>query len=294
MTGGRNPKAIRTARRFAHGHPAAVPPGRRSRQDAGMDAASALRSMLARLPEPFTGEPLFDQLSDLVYFIKDAACRYVVVNQTLVARCGLRDKSQLIGRTASEVFRPPLGARFEAQDRAILKTGQPLVAQLELQQRPSRDVGWCLTTKLPLRAADGAVIGVVGVSQDLRLPDASTREFQNLLTAVTHAEANVEHAPSVQQLAGVAGMSRFQLDQRMRNVFGLTTGQWLLKLRLDRAQRLLSETDDPIVTVAARAGYADQSAFTRQFRRATGLSPRAYRDARSAFRLKPPARSEPG
>ena len=259
-----------------------------------MDAASALRSMLARLPEPFTGEPLFDQLSDLVYFIKDAACRYVIVNQTLVARCGLRDKSQLIGRTASEVFRPPLGARFEAQDRAILKTGQPLVAQLELQQRPSRDVGWCLTTKLPLRAADDAVIGLVGVSQDLRLPDASTREFRNVLTAVTHAEANVEHAPSVQQLAGVAGMSRFQLDQRMRNVFGLTTGQWLLKLRLDRAQRLLSETDDPIVTVAARAGYADQSAFTRQFRRATGLSPRAYRDARSAFRLKPPARSEPG
>jgi AraC-like DNA-binding protein len=245
-----------------------------------MDAIHSLRDFFAGLNEPFTGESLFDQLPDIVYFIKDSAGRYLVVNRTLVERCGLREKSQLIGRTASEVLRPPLGARFEAQDRQVVRTGRPLIAQLELHIYPSRDVGWCLTTKLPLLGKNGSPIGLVGVSQDLRLPDASAPEFQNVLAAVSFAEANLASPPGVQRLAQIASMSRFQLDRRMRRVFGLNTGQWLLKLRLDFAQRLLSESADPIASVAMRSGYADQSAFTRQFRQATGMSPKEYRKAR--------------
>ena len=253
-----------------------------------MNAARSLRDMLDRLREPFTGEALFDHLPDIVYFIKDARRRYVVVNRTLVERCGLRDKSQLIGRTAGEVLRPPLGALFEAQDGTVLRTGRPLVAQLELHLYPSRDVGWCLTTKLPLLAADGTAVGLVGVSQDLRLPDSSAKEFRNVLAAVSYAENHVATPPTVPRLAEIAGLSRFQLDRRMRRVFGLTTGQWLLKLRLDHARRMLSETDDPIAAVALSSGYSDQSAFTRQFRRATGLSPREYRKARSTNEGEPP------
>lgn len=236
--------------------------------------------LLRQLDEPFTGESLFDHLADIVYFIKNLAGQYVVVNRTLVERCGLRDKSQLIGRTPSEVLRAPLGARFEAQDRKVLRTGRPLVGQLELHIYPSRDVGWCLTNKLPLLASDGSAIGLVGVSQDLRLPDSSTEEFRNVLAAVSHAEQNLASPPTVGEMAGIAGMSRFQLDRRMRRVFGLATGQWLLRLRLDHARRLLIETADSIAAVAQQSGYTDQSAFTRQFREATGLTPREYRKAR--------------
>ena len=245
-----------------------------------MDPRLSAKALLGRLAEPFTGEVLFDHLPDIVYFIKNAACQYVVVNQTLVERCGLREKSELIGLTAGEAVPSSLGAQFEAQDRGVLRTGRPLIAQLELQLQRWREAGWCLTTKLPLLDAEGEIIGLVGVSQDLRLPDASTREFQHVLAAVTYAEAHLESPPTVPQVAKVAGMSRFQLDRRMRAVFGLPTGQWLVKVRLDRAQRMLRNTDDPIAHIALRAGYTDQSAFTRQFRRATGLSPRDFRMAR--------------
>lgn len=244
-----------------------------------MTSKHSIRDMLNQLAEPFTGELLFDHLPDIVYFIKDDAGRYVVVNQTLVERCGLRDKSQLIGRTPSQVLIAPLGARFEAQDRKVLQTGRPLLKQLELHIYPSRDVGWCLTSKLPLLKSDGSVSGLVGVSQDLRLPDSSAAEFQHVLAAVSYAEKNVSKSPTVDELATVAEMSRFQLDRRMRRVFGLTTGQWLLKLRIDCAERLLIESDDSIADIALLSGYSDQSAFTRQFRQATGLSPREYRNA---------------
>ncbi|MGB5630828.1 MAG: helix-turn-helix transcriptional regulator, partial [Woeseiaceae bacterium] len=66
--------------------------------------------------------------------------------------------------------------------------------------------------------------------------------------------------------------------------FGLTTGQWVLKTRISHASRVLVETDLPIADIALEAGYADQSAFTRQFRRSTGLSPSAYRRVRQSTR----------
>lgn len=240
----------------------------------------SLAEMLSQLDPPFTGEQLFDHLPDIVFFIKDTEGRYRVVNNTLVERCGAADKSELIGRTPVDVLRMPLGQSFEDQDRKVLATGQPLIGQLELHVYATRDVGWCLTSKLPLRSKQGEVIGLVGVSQDLRLPDFDTEEYQHLIKAIQHAESQLAQPPSVRQLAEIAEMSPYQLDRRMRRVFGLTTGQWLLKLRIDLAQQQLRTTEESIATIALASGYADQSAFTRQFRRATGMSPRDYRNAR--------------
>ena len=65
----------------------------------------------------------------------------------------------------------------------------------------------------------------------------------------------------------------------MQSIFGLTTGQWLLKTRIDRAQRLLSESNLGIAAIAVAVGYTDQSAFSRQFRTATSLTPNQFRSA---------------
>lgn len=240
--------------------------------------ASALFDLLRA---PFTAETLFDAMHDTVYFIKNTEGQYVVVNDTLVLRCGLNQKSQLIGRTAEEILRPPLGGRYTQQDQAILKSGKPLVGQLELHLYASRNVGWCLTNKYPLVGRNGRRVGVVGFSRDLGTHDDSSEDYQHLGSAVQFAQESLSEPVSVIQMAKVAGLSRFQLDRRMRIVFGLNTGQWLLKQRIDRACELLRTTDLPIAQVAAETGYSDQSAFTRQFGRASGISPSQYRKANS-------------
>ncbi|MFN3194097.1 MAG: helix-turn-helix domain-containing protein [Aureliella sp.] len=51
----------------------------------------------------------------------------------------------------------------------------------------------------------------------------------------------------------------------MQIAFGLTTGQWLLKSRIDLGRTQLQTTSEPIVNIAHNAGYSDQSAFSRQF-----------------------------
>lgn len=244
-----------------------------------IDRMTKVAHFLKQVVPPITGEELFDHLSDVVYFVKDARGAYLIVNNTLVVRCRATSKEDLLGRTPEEVLGSTLGEPFKDQDQAVLQSGIPLLSQLELHVHSNGDVGWCLTTKLPLLNSRRQIVGLMGVSQDLRLPNVETDEYRQMVTAIRFAEKNIATPPSIQEIAKHANMSAYQLDRRMQYVFGLTAGQWLIKIRIDTAQRLLRDTKQSIANIALDAGYADQSAFSRQFRKATGLTPRQYRNA---------------
>ena len=235
--------------------------------------------LFARLDRPFTGEALFDCLTDVVYFVKNERAEYVVVNRTLAERCGASEKRRLIGRTAEDLFPAPLGRSYREQDEATIRSGTAIVNQLELHLYPNGLAGWCLTNKLPLRGTDGRVIGLAGLSTDLHPPDEAADGFEPVAEAVRHARDHLDRRLTLGDLAAVAGLSAYQFDQRVRRLFRLTTGQLLLKLRMDSAAEQLRDTTAPAAHVALASGYSDQSAFARQFRRTTGLTPIQYREA---------------
>jgi AraC-like DNA-binding protein len=236
-----------------------------------------LQDTLQRLSPLFSGEFVFDCLSDIVFFIKDSRGRYLAVNQTLVQRCGLLDKSELLGKTPTDILGQHLATGYEAQDKAVIATGQAITKKLELHHYPNQKVGWCMTNKFPFLDDDGVVIGLVGVSQDLRLPNLSSTDYEHVAAAVSYAEEHIADAPTIDDLSAAASMSPYRLNKRLQRVFGLTAGQWMLKQRIDFARQQLSNPELSIATVAQNAGYADQSAFTRQFRLTTGVSPSAFR-----------------
>ncbi|MEM9701616.1 MAG: helix-turn-helix domain-containing protein, partial [Planctomycetota bacterium] len=163
------------------------------------------------------------------------------------------------------------------QDREVIRTKKPLIGQLERHYYASGQVGWCLTYKYPLISHAGEAIGLVGFSRDLARPNESSEDYRHVDEALRFARKNIAKPASVMEMARVAGLSRYQLDRRMRTAFGLSAGQWLLKQRIDLACQRLTESDEPISAIAIAAGYADQSAFSRQFRRTTGISPGQYR-----------------
>lgn len=221
-------------------------------------------------------EAIFDSLPDIVFFIKDADGRYLVANQTLVDRCRLPGKAAIAGKRPSDLFGPTLGRRYEEQDARVIARAAPLVGQLELHIYANRLVGWCVTSKYPLIGEDGGATGVVGISRDLKLADGKGQD-DGLEAVLDHVSRHLSDPPRIATLASIAGLSLFKLDRRIQRLTGLTTGQWVLKQRLDLASRQLQESSRPIAEVALNAGYADQSAFTRQFQKATGLSPSEFR-----------------
>jgi AraC-like DNA-binding protein len=228
-------------------------------------------------------EALFDRVPDVVYFVKDRAARYVVVNQTLVERCGRRHKAELVGRTASEVFPSPLGDRFFEQDRRVIASGVAINQSLELHLYPTRLEGWCLTDKLPLHDVDGRICGVAGISRDLQSPGLEARAFAEVAAALDHVRSNFAAELRVEDLASIADLSIYQLNRRLRAIFGITAFQFITKTRIDAASEMLRKKSGSIAEIANACGYFDQSAFTRVFRRAVGLTPRQYR-ARHQFR----------
>lgn len=82
------------------------------------------------------------------------------------------------------------------------------------------------------------------------------------------------------RLAELAGMSEFHFNRLFKRATGVPPSQYLIRLRLDAARRLLRETDRSVITVANDVGYSNPSHFARLFRKDTGLSPSDYRRQR--------------
>ena len=224
-------------------------------------------------------QALFDCLPDVVFFVKNRRSEYVVVNRTLVERCGRRDRRELIGRRADEVFPQALGRTYVAQDEQVLSTGNPILNQLELHFYPNGTRGWCLTNKLPLRGRDGAMIGLFGVSKDLQAANERSADFSQVAEAVRRIQTQYGEPLTVRELARQAGLSVYQFEQRIRRIFQITAGQLIQKVRMDAAVQRLRDSDASVAAVAMECGYSDQSAFTRQFRQTIGCSPTEYRAA---------------
>ena len=219
-------------------------------------------------------ESLFDALPDVVFFVKDAAGRYTHANLTLVRRLGLKNRAQVIGRGVAGLFPTHMGGSYAAQDRRVL-AGETIEDQLEVHIFPNRAPGWCLTRKHPLRVR-GKVRGLVGISRDLGQPDGRHPTYDRLRRVIDHLQCHYADNVRMAKLAELAGVSLAQLERHFRNVFQITPQQALTRMRIEAAMRLLSGADG-IAEIGHACGFADQSAFARQFKATVGMTPRAYR-----------------
>lgn len=151
-------------------------------------------------------------------------------------------------------------------------------------------------TFLPVPAAVRRLVEFVQLaSPDLVVPETIVRHCTPLLIDALGAARpapsrldtllrRVEAAPGqpwpAARMALEAGVSVSRLHALFRAELDRTPQVWLSDLRLRRVQEALAAGDTPIAQLALDAGYSDQTALTRAMRRATGLTPAAYRKSR--------------
>jgi AraC-like DNA-binding protein len=87
---------------------------------------------------------------------------------------------------------------------------------------------------------------------------------------------------SLDDLANVAGVSRFHFHRQFRKSMGVTPHDYVLRARIERAKALLTGSDLTIGEVSAVVGFADQSHFSNIFRKLTAMTPRGFRSSMSA------------
>lgn len=93
-----------------------------------------------------------------------------------------------------------------------------------------------------------------------------------VLDRLRHDESN----PSLDELARIVGMTRYQLVRAVKQATGLAPLAWRQNARIARARRMLRE-GHPIADTAHELGFTDQSHFHRVFRAHVAASPGAYR-----------------
>jgi AraC-like DNA-binding protein len=231
-----------------------------------------------RLAQPLFVEALFDRQPDLVFSVKDRDGRYVAISEACAERCNLPNKRHAIGKTAHDLFPRHMADRYVLQDAAVFSTRQPVVDNLDLTLFNSRKPGWCLTNKIPLHDRHGELIGLACLSRDLVEPSKSGIVDQPMANAVDRILHGFAEPLRIEQLAETAEVSLAQFERRMKRIFQLSAGQFIIKTRITAATARLEQTEDTISEIALACGFCDQSALSRQFRQITGMSPKVYRN----------------
>lgn len=105
--------------------------------------------------------------------------------------------------------------------------------------------------------------------------------------ALTLMHERSAHPWTLDELAQQAGVSRTTLAERFRDAMGDTPLNHLRVLRMQRAMRLLAETDRKLEAVATEVGYQDPFSFSKVFKRTVGVSPKAFRLRDAADKAHP-------
>lgn len=111
--------------------------------------------------------------------------------------------------------------------------------------------------------------------------DAQVRQALKLM------HEDCAHAWTLETLARRAGLSRTALAERFRDAMGDTPLNHLRTLRMQRAMKLLVDSDQSLEAVATAVGYQDAFSFSKVFKRTVGVSPKAFRQRDAAERSSP-------
>jgi AraC-like DNA-binding protein len=230
---------------------------------------------------------LFDHVEDVLVWVKDRDGRYCWVNRAFLINyvtAGYQDQGQfaagpqaIVGKTDYDLSPAFLADQFRLDDEHVL-TGKRIVNRIELVGQPDGLTVWNVTNKIPLFDMDGEIIGTAGITRRLNSPAPDTVPGSEFGAVLAYMRDHYRSPITNGELARLAHMSVRAFERKFRSSFHLTPQKYLRKLQMRMASRALVYSSESLAKVALSCGFADQSHFTREFRRHFGRTPRDYRE----------------
>jgi AraC-like DNA-binding protein len=94
--------------------------------------------------------------------------------------------------------------------------------------------------------------------------------------AVEYIRRNFRQKIAGPDLARASGLSERNLNRKFQEAFGMAPHEFVMRTRIQAASEALARSDQPLMEIAFDHGFCDQSAFTVQFRKRTGLTLSRY------------------
>jgi signal transduction histidine kinase/HAMP domain-containing protein len=140
---------------------------------------------------------LLDSSPDAIYF-KDRDSRFVLMSRCKAEKMlesvpGLRERlgipsdvngsqidlTRFVGLSDHDTYAEAAARRARADEEAVMRTGRPLVGQIEHQVYRDGSVCWSLTSKMPWRDSEGKIIGTFGLSRDITAQKRAEEELES-------------------------------------------------------------------------------------------------------------------
>ena len=166
---------------------------------------------------------IIDNIPQFIFW-KDKDSVYLGCNQNFAQGAGLRSSEEVIGKTDYDLaWKAEEADGYRAMDRAVMQAGTPQLHILETQQQADGRDKWIETNKIPLRDAQGRIMGILGTFQDVTDRKRAEEQIRALNAELFQAyDATIE------------GWSR-ALDYRDHETEGHSRRVTELTLRLARA-----------------------------------------------------------
>jgi two-component system cell cycle sensor histidine kinase/response regulator CckA len=154
-------------------------------------------------------------------FWKDRNLVYLGCNSTFARDAGFERPEDIVGKDDYAMSWREQAEFYRADDRGVIESGQAKLLFEEPQITPSGEVIYLLTSKLPLRAADGTIVGVLGTYYDIsdrRKADVALRESESRMRAITDFAQD-----AIIMMDGAGGISFW--NPSAERIFGYSAGE---------------------------------------------------------------------
>jgi PAS domain S-box-containing protein len=220
---------------------------------------------------------LFDTLHDTGFFVKDREGRFLFVNKFFLEYWSYEKEEDFIGKTDADFLPKKLTDKYRRDDLRVMRTKKPYLNIFEIILLPNGKPAWYVTNKMPVISKNGEVIGVMGVLRRFETVQQIQASYPTINNAIEYLKKHYTENISIQELAEIANISIRQLQRYFKQYFDTTPQQFLIKLRIYEACRLLRQQKVQLSRVAQDLGFYDQSSFTRHFKKSMGMTPRQSR-----------------
>lgn len=228
---------------------------------------------------PFPGYDLvglFDYLPMVVFYSKDKDGMFLRINRRFEEMHGLEHGTG-VGLTDYDLFTTEIACRYRAEDKLVMDSGKPMPNRAWIVPDGKGVLHWWISSKTPLKDAQGNVCGVAGAMYEIAGVGGMMEPFARLEPALELMHGNPAEAITTDSMASACNYSVSQFNRVFRQLMGQSPKQYLVRLRLELAKGLLSQTDDPVSEIAMNVGFYDASVLGKKFRENEGLTPRQYR-----------------
>lgn len=245
-----------------------------------LDKARALRfqkDFLDRIGGGLQLSALFAHLPMVAFLAKDEQSRFVCANAPTLEIFDLEHEWEMLGKTDSDFFSRPIAESFLEEDRRVMASGETRTYYAQMVPDIAGPLNWYVVTVAPLRDPRGRICGVAIVLYDQHEIGGVAQPFSQLEPALRHLHTRFRETITTAELAALCHLSERQFTRVFRRLLGESPMRYLIRQRLHAARHELIANDRPAGAIALDLGFYDQSAFTRAFRAATGMTPAAYR-----------------